>query len=477
MSHDDTTPAGAARLHRHAIGLTRRELVQVGYSGLIGLGLPSLLGGLAHAAGSKGAGSGLSARADSVVLVFQTGAPSHLETFDLKPEAPEEIRGTFHPIATNAPGVQIAEHLPLLAARADKFAIIRSMTHGLPSHEHATHMMLTGIDKMPPGSTHMASRSDWPCYASGVDYLRPRADGVPSGVMLPTYLNNGYGFSGQSAGVLGPKYDPWQIRQDPNQANFRVEELSLPVGLTAEGLSDRRGLLERVDRQSATLETLAGAEGFGGLQQKAFTMLTAGRVKRAFDLNGEDPRTRDRYGRHMFGQSLLLARRLVEAGVPVIQANLGHMNHWDTHVNNCEHLKTHLLPPFDRALSTFLDDLHDRGLLARTLVVVVGEFGRTPRIGQSSTNDPAQKTGRDHWAGVFSALFAGAGVQGGQVIGKSDKIAAYPASRAYYPSDLGATIYGCLGLDPASEVRDKLDRPLQLNRGSLIEPLFSSQAV
>ena len=211
-------------VHRHAIGITRRELIQVGYSGLLGLGLPSLLA--KAATGSSHLGSG---RAKSVVLIFQTGAPSQIDTLDPKPDAPEEIRGTFQTIATKVPGVEICEHLPHLAARTDKFAIVRSMTHSLPSHEHATHMMLTGIDKMPPGSTHMASRADWPCYAAGLDFVRPRQDGVPNGVMLPTYLNNGYGFSGQTAGLLGPKYDPWQIRQDPTTPNFRSMSFRFPL--------------------------------------------------------------------------------------------------------------------------------------------------------------------------------------------------------------------------------------------------------
>jgi hypothetical protein len=451
--------------HRHAIGLTRRELLQVGYSGLLGIGLPSLWARQAEAGPSV-------ARAKSVVLIFLTGASSHLDTFDLKPEAPAEIRGEFKTIATKAPGVGFCEHLPGLSARADKLAVIRSMTHGLPSHEHATHMMLTGIDALPPGSTHMASRADWPCYASGLDFLHPRLDGVPNGVHLPTYLNNGYGFSGQNAGVLGSKFDPWHIKQDPNQRGFRVEDLSLPVGLTAEHIGRRRALLTEIDGQARAIDRLGSGRAFAAIHDKAFTMLTSGRVKRAFELDREDPRLRDRYGRHMFGQSLLLSRRLIQAGVPIVQANMGHMNNWDTHTDNCRQLKTRLLPPLDQGVSAFLDDLEAHGLLEETLVVMVGEFGRTPKIGQSSVNDPAQRTGRDHWAGVFSAVFAGGGVRGGQVIGRSDKIGAYPATRGYYPSDLGATIYHALAVDPASEVRDQLGRPLHLNRGEVIAQLF-----
>jgi hypothetical protein len=454
--------------HCHGIGLTRRELLQVGYSGLLGFGVPSIWAGRVSAATAP------RRKANSVVLIFLTGAPSHLDTFDLKPEAPREIRGEFKTIATRAPGVGFCEHLPQLAARADKLAVIRSMTHGLPSHEHATHMMLTGVNELPPGSTHMASRADWPCYASGLDFVHPRTDGVPTGVHLPTYLNNGYGFSGQNAGVLGAKFDPWHIKADPSDPGFRVEEMTLPVGLTAEKVGHRRALLAEFDRQAAEVEKLGISRAFNGIQDKAFTMLTSSGVKAAFELDREDPRLRDRYGRHMFGQSLLLARRLIQAGVPIVQANMGHMNNWDTHTDNCGQLRTRLLPPLDQGVSAFLDDLDVHGLLDETLVVMVGEFGRTPKIGQSSTNDASQSTGRDHWAGVFSAVFAGGGVRGGQVIGKSDKIAAYPATRGYYPADLGATIYHALGVDPAGQVRDQLGRPLQLNRGDLIAPLFDS---
>ena len=187
---------------QHLPSISRRALLQVGYSGLLGVGLPTLLSQQSRAAASRAVGE---KRARSVILIFLTGAPSHLDMFDLKPDAPAEVRGTFQPIATRTPGMDVCEHLPKLAARSDKYAVIRSMTHGLPSHEHATHMVLTGIDRMPNGATHMASRSDWPCYASTLDYLRPRRDGIPNGVMLPTYLNNGYGFSGQDAGFLGAK--------------------------------------------------------------------------------------------------------------------------------------------------------------------------------------------------------------------------------------------------------------------------------
>jgi hypothetical protein len=453
--------------HRHTIGVTRRELLQVGYSGLVGMGLPALLANQARTAEST------TRRARSVILIFLTGAPSHLDMFDLKPEAPDTVRGTFQPIATRAVGVQICEHLPMLAARADKFAIVRSMTHGLPSHEHATHMVLTGIDKMPLGSTHMASRHDWPCYASGLNYVRPRRDGFPSGVMLPTYLNNGYGFSGQNAGFLGARHDPWQVREDPNSPNFRVENLNLPVGLSIRDLDDRRRLLAQVDQQRAGLDRARAVGDYTSQQQQAFSMLTTSEIGRAFAIDREPAAVRDRYGRHMFGQSLLLARRLVEAGVPIVQANMGTMNNWDTHNSNCAQLKDRLLPPLDQGVAALLDDLDTRGLLAETLIVMVGEFGRTPQLGGNVGTPSYVPDGRDHWAGVFFAVFAGAGVRGGQVIGRSDRIGAYPTDSPFTPYDVGATIYHALGLEPDAEVRDVVNRPWRLNAGQVIRPLFA----
>lgn len=459
-------------VHRHTVGLTRRELLQVGYSGLLGMGLPSLLAHRSEAA-TLPTGATKQGRARNVILIFLTGAPSHIDTFDLKPDAPAEVRGEFRPMATRAVGVQICEHLPLLAARADKFAVVRSMTHDLPGHEQATHFVLTGIDKLPIGATHMASRHDWPCYASGLDYVRPSRDGTPSGVMLPTYLNNGYGFSGQTAGFLGGKHDPWHVKNDPNSPNFRVDSIELPAGLSIGDLDNRRQLLAQVDTQRAGLARTGALAEYGSHRERALSVLTASAIGRAFAIDREDPRVRDRYGRHMFGQSLLLARRLVEAGVPIVQANMGPMNNWDTHNSNFKQLKDRLLPPLDQGVAALLDDLESRGLLADTLIVMVGEFGRTPKLGGNVGTPSYVPDGRDHWSGAFFAWFAGAGVRGGQVIGSSDKIAAYPAANPYRPSNLGATIYHALGVDPRTTIKDRLGRPMHLNEGEVIEPLFT----
>lgn len=454
----------------HDLDVNRRELLQVGFSGMFAMGLSSLLAHQSRAALETDRGH---PRAKSVILIFLTGAPSHLDMFDLKPDAAAEVRGTFEPIASQTPGMLISEHLPMLAACSSKYAVIRSMTHGLPSHEHATHMVLTGIDKMPLGATHMASRSDWPCYASTLDYLRPRRDGIPNGVMLPTYLNNGYGFSGQDAGFLGARHDPWHVKQDPNDLKFRIENLSLPVGMTVDALSQRRQLLAQFNAQSAGLERARSVSEFNSYQDQAMSILTTSAVGRAFAIDQEPAAVRDRYGRHLFGQSLLLARRLVQAGVPIVQANMGTMNNWDTHNSNFTQLKDRLLPPLDLGVSALFDDLSSSGLLDETLVVMVGEFGRTPKLGGNVGTPSYVPDGRDHWAGVFFALVAGAGVRGGQVIGSSDNIAAYPASNPYYPSDLGATVFTALGVDPQAIIKDRVNRPMLATEGASIAPLFT----
>jgi hypothetical protein len=459
-----------------ASGIARREFLQVGFSGVCGLGLPGLL------AARASAGVGSAPRARSMILVFLSGGLSHIDSFDMKPGAPEGIRGEFQPIDTTAAGVRVCEHLPGLAARADKWAVVRSMSHPQTNHLNATHQVLTGHSQPGAFFDKIASRGDYPCYAGALHATRPRADGLPGGVMLPTYLMEGpLVWPGQHAGFLGPRHDPWQIRQDPNQPDFRVSELALPDGFSVERLERRRGWLDAFeaghDAWQANASNVNGSGNGNGdpvAQQRAqaYSLLLSGTVARAFDLNREDPRVRDRYGRHMFGQSLLLARRLIQAGVPIVQVNLGRVQLWDTHSGNFKGLRDRLLPPTDRGVSALLDDLAATGLLDETLVVMTGEFGRTPRIG-STTGNVNGPDGRDHWSKVFSAVFAGAGVRGGQAVGQSDRNGAYPASRPYTPADFAATIYGALGIDPATELHDQLGRPLRLCTGTPIEPLYS----
>ena len=462
--------AGNPVLHRHRIGLTRREYLQIGYSGLLGLGASQL----AEAAARTRPGRG---RAKSIILVFLTGGPSHIDTFDPKPDSPAEIRGDFTTIPTAIPGVRFSEYLPGFAKRMNQFALVRSMSHKNASHLPGTHWMMTGTP-MPgipisQGIDKIRSRNDWPCYGAGIDYHFPRTDGIPNAVHLPTYLIEGpLLWPGQYAGCMGARHDPWQIRDDPNNPNFRIENLSPPEGFALERLGRRRSLLDAVNEQQDRLSNLAETQPLSDTQKNAFALLTASKFTHAFRVDQEPAQLRDRYGRHMFGQSLLLARRLVESGVRMVQANMGIVQTWDTHVNNWVVLRDRLLPAVDKGVSALMDDLKDRGMLDDTLVIVTGEFGRTPKI---STLAGQTLPGRDHWCEAFSSLFAGAGVQGGQVIGSTDASGAYVTADQFTAMDLGATVYDSLGIRPDSEFIDQAGRPLVLNHGQVIEPLYSGR--
>ncbi|HET6422960.1 MAG TPA: DUF1501 domain-containing protein, partial [Planctomycetaceae bacterium] len=318
------------------------------------------------------------------------------------------------------------------------------------------------------------SRYDFPNFAAALDYLHPRTDGIPTAVSLPNYFIEGpLTWPGQHAGFLGQKHDPWQINHDPNDPKFKIDSLSLQPGVTNTRLVSRRDLLEHLNQRPAILGQ-GRTKAFGEQQDLALSLLTSDRVSKAFQIEQEEATTRDRYGRNKFGQSLLLARRLVQAGVPVVQAAMGIVQTWDTHVDNWGRLKNTLLPQLDTGLAALMDDLSATGLLESTLVIVMGEFGRTPKV----SNLPGEKLpGRDHWASTYSALFAGAGVRGGQVIGQTDSIAAYPVTRAWTPADVCTTILESLGVSREALVMDPLGRPNHLCNGELITPLFSGATV
>jgi len=308
------------------------------------------------------------------------------------------------------------------------------------------------------------SRRDWPSFAAGLNYLRPRHDGVPSGVTLPHALIEGpLTWPGQHAGFFGAAHDPLLVTQDPNAPTFRMDTFSLPAGTDRARMEQRRQLLDRLGSFSC------GDDSFVKHREMAFEMLTSGRVAEAFRLEREPDRTRERYGRTPFGQSLLLARRLVQAGVPIVQANMGIVQSWDTHADNWGRLKTQLLPWLDQALAALIGDLEAEGRLADTLVVVLGEFGRTPRV---STLPGSTQPGRDHWAAVYSGLFAGGGVRGGRVIGRSDRVGAFPTTDSFTPYDVGATVYQALSVAADTEIQDALKRPSHLNVGRPIKMLF-----
>lgn len=446
----------------------RREFLQVGCSSFFGLGLSGLLARQAKAEFEP------LHRAKSVVLVFLTGGGSHIDMFDPKPTA-SEAKGEFDPIATSLPGVFFSDQMPRLAERANRLSIVRSMSHGDNRHLSGTHNALTGTIQPFRGDSNEAKslhRDDWPSYGSALNYLRPNPDGLPSQVTLPNDLIEGVlVWPGQHSGFLGPKYDPFLLKDDPNSADYKVRGLSLIDGLTVDRLNDRRRLLTRIDQQQAQLTRTVSGQKLATDQERAFSLLTSPRLKGALNIHAEDDATRDRYGRHKYGQSLLLARRLVELEMPVIQCNMGHVQMWDTHVDHFPRLKT-MLPALDTGLSAFLDDLDDRGLMEQTLVICVGEFGRTPTISPLSGQ---AVPGRHHWASAYTALFAGAGVRRGQVIGQTDQVGGQPMTVPFHPNDMGATIYSALGIDPESMIPDRLNRPRHLNQGKVMDVLYTGQ--
>jgi hypothetical protein len=393
---------------------------------------------------------------------------------DLKPDAPAEIRGEFRPIPSRVPGLQVCERLPRVARVLDRCTLVRSLHHEMKNHNSAGYYSLTG--HAPPSDDQRLrdTRDLYPAYGSVVSRFAPAAGGVPTFVAYPYVIRDGSVTPGQHASFLGKSHDPFFISQDPNSPDFRLPELSLPAGLSPDRLENRREVMHLIDRQTELLEFSARARGIDENYDAALRLLTAPQVKKAFDLSAEPVAVRDRYGRTTFGQGCLLARRLVEAGArfitvyfsPVIGGDTGG---WDTHGFDNKPmypiLKKYLLPITDQVLPALLEDLDERGLLEQTLVVWVGEFGRTPRI-----ND---KAGRDHWPQCYPALLAGGGVRRGHVFGASDRHGAYPAVDPVRPDDLAATMFQLLGIDPRTEVLDPLNRPLPLAAGSPIDAVLA----
>ena len=455
--------------------LSRREAIEIGYSTVLGTGLAALAGSSALAADPKPA-----PRAKSVLFLFLFGGPSHIDTFDPKPEAPDGYRGEFNSIDTSIAGMQISEQLPKMAECMHHWALVRSMTcnSSFGDHRLAVHGLLGGVDEIPAGAGLAASRRDWPSWCAGVEYARRASNDLPSSVILPgEVIDPGTGlYPAQNAGLLGARFDPFQVRSNPADPKYHVDDsLRLSNGTTIERLSSKRALLAALDRQRIGFEAKLETLPYEQRRHEAFRVLTSGRLAKALAIEDEPPDVRDRYGRHMFGQTLLISRRLIEAGVPIVQANISYQALWDTHYNNFTSLRD-LLPHLDRGVSALIDDMQASGLLDETLVVMMGEFGRTPKLIQPDGSVPFFKSaGRDHWMNCFFGMFAGAGVQGGQVIGRSDAVGAYPVTRPYRHSDVAATVYTALGIDPAMEIVDIQGRPLRLNNGHAIEALYSGR--
>jgi hypothetical protein len=448
---------------------SRRQLLQIGGAGLFSLSLPAFL-----AAAERG--SGRKARARSVIFLHQFGGPSQTDTFDLKPGAPDKIRGEFRPIATTVPGVPVCDPLPRMARVMDKVCVVRSMTHTMKNHNSATYYSLTGHAPPLDDIRLRDTRDLFPAYGSVVERLAPARPGVPTFVAFPHVLRDGSVTPGQHASFLGKAYDPLLVTQDPNEDDFRLPELSLPAGLSLERLENRREIQRLIDGQTELLEFSARARGIDAAYDKALSMLTSPRVRKAFDLSAEPDAVRERYGRTTYGQSCLLARRLVEAGTRFVNvyfaASIGGQSNkggWDTHGFNSKPmypvLKNYLLPTTDQTVPALLEDLNARGLLDETLVLWMGEFGRSPKINTMA--------GRDHWPQCYTALLAGGGVKRGFVYGASDKTGAYPASDPVRPDDLAATVFHLLGIDPKTEVQDALNRPLAISSGNPVMAIMT----
>lgn len=476
------TASSACRGFFQSSPMGRREFLRAGSLSLMGLSLPGLL--YAHQASSTGKVHVKMPRkpAKACILLFMWGGPAQQDTWDPKPNAPEDFRGEFKPIRTNVPGIQICEHLPKLAQRMDKLTLIRSMTHGDVNHTTATHELLTGHPLPRQGAT---LHEDWPHIGSVLAKLGKGKAPLPAFVSMmpkvikdpaPRFVEESHG---QGAGWLGPLYQPMRIDGDASAVDYKVADFTLRANVPAAQFERRRELLQQIDRQVRSLDHEPSQQAMSMHYENALSILTKPEVTAAFDLSKEDPKLRERYGMNMHGQAVLQARRLVEAGVPLVTVfwqNDGLTNvsvYWDTHSRNFIDLKTRLCPVTDQAFSALLDDLGQRGMLDDTLVVWTGEMGRTPKVGQSVVGGAgAGRDGRDHWSQVFTSVLAGGGIRGGMVHGASDKFAAQPASDPTSPADLVATIYHCLGIDPETQIMDMLQRPHSLTTGKIIRNIL-----
>jgi hypothetical protein len=464
-------------------GISRREWLRVSGLSALGLSLPGLLHAQQRStppASAPRLGRGLQGatfgRAKNVIFLWLQGGPPQHETFDPKPDAPVDIRGPFRPIATNVPGIRFSELLPRTARYADKLAVVRSCATNDDNHDVSGYWILTGYP-YGPGSARQIKPNDWPYFGSIVKMLKP-SERLPAltSVWVPDMmrLNDNVTPAGQTAGFLGKLWEPERFVGDPAAANYHIEGLDLRGDLTRFRMNRRRDLLTQLDRGFHAVERGGGVEAWDRLSQQAFDLVMSGQARAAFDLSREPARVRDRYGRYSWGQTTLLARRLIEAGVRLVHVNWMREPGdsavdnplWDTHAQNADRLQDVLCPQFDVTFAALLDDLEQRGLLDETLVVVIGEFGRTPRINTLG--------GRDHWGRVFSFALAGAGIAGGQVFGASDRTGAFPTQDPIRPHDLTATIFHLLGIDPNGVFYDKANRPHLLTQGEPLQRLLGT---
>lgn len=456
-------------------GVSRRALLQAGGAGLLGVSLPKVLA-------AESQGTGLKPRAKSVIFLMLFGGPSQLETFDMKPLAPEQIRGPYKPIACRTPDLLIGEHLPRTAAISDKFCVIRTMTHSFNDHSGGGHYLQTGKRwHVPIGGGFSPTPRDWPSMGSIVEYVDQQRKGLggelPSYMVVPNTLGRlqeagQYPRPGEHAGWLGRRYNPLTTQIDKKdlkdnpywrdcgdeELNYQIAGMTARAGITIDRLKSRRSLLDQFNDGLRQMDRVVANAGLDAFQQRAYSLVTSDKTREALDIRRERAEDRDRYGRHLFGQSCLMARRLVESGVRFVTVHYDCVDgySWDSH-RNSDDVKKHLLPTFDQAYAALLGDLAERGLLDETLVVATGEMGRTPRANAN--------WGRDHWSTLFSNVVAGAGIPGGQVYGRTDKDAAYAVEKPVTPEDLAATVYHALGIDHELRVMNAENRPTSIVDG------------
>ena len=452
-------------------GLKRRTFLQVGAIGGFGLSIPRLL----RAGGTQSSGTATFGRAKRCVLLFLTGGPPQHDTWDMKPDAPAGIRGELKPIATRVPGIHVSELFPRLAAQAQHYSIVRSVTHNDRVHTSAGYTMLTGVYHPTPNLSTAAliapKPNDHPHFGSIVAKMRGWRSGLPPFVSIPEVIKDAgtNEFPGQRAGFLGDRYSPFLVAANDQSKRLRLPDIYLPPGMTARRLADRRVLLEQINRRFQAAEAKGGLADLDDFNQQAFSMINSPKAQRAFELDRESAEVRQSYGEHLFGQGCLLARRLLEAGVNLVTVYWHYEGPydspvWDTHWNNFPHLRKRLMPPADLAVSSLLSDLSSRGMLDDTLLVCMGEFGRSPKING--------KGGRDHWPGVQSIMLAGAGIRGGSVYGATDNDGGAPADKPVSPPDLTATLLHLLGVPPQLELHDLFHKPVAASSGTPISGLI-----
>ncbi len=436
--------------------VTRRQMLQIGSLGLMGISLPRLL-----AAQSAAQENGITPRADSCVLIFLNGGPSHLDMWDMKPDAPDGIRGEFKPIATSVPGIQFSEHMPKIAAQAHLATVVRSMHHSVNNaHAAAVYTSLTGHDRGDNIRSVGGGPDEYPSMGSVLGSLRPPQHPIVPHVCLPYITKEGAGGPPQSGffgGMLGRAYDPLFVLKDPNAADFAVPELTLSADVSLDRLTAREALFRNIEEHFERGQGRSAYDSMDGFRRRALSLLTSPQTQNALRISDETEAVRERYGRNIYGQSVLLARRMIEAGTRTVTISWAPDANatWDTHGGNFNSLKNTLLPQLDAACSSLVDDLKQRGMLDRTIVAVLGDFGRTPKIN-------ANNGGRDHWNYCYSLMLVGGGFRGGFLYGASDKIGAFPAGDALVPGDVISTIYNALGINPAYELHDQLKRPHRL---------------